>query len=247
MWKKIQSTKWFQKMKQIKVSKTVVLSAAVIVITLSVLLTVTLVNNRAKRSALPDPNTGIEQEIPQKNRESDTKEPPQNEPSEDKPTMTDEEPPILGLPAQGVISKSYSKDIQVFSRTMNDYRVHLGLDVSTAESAPVYAMADGTVSQIWEDPLMGWCLAVNHSGDCQTVYKNLAPDFAGDIATGVSVKSGQLLGTVGDTSVLEFAEEPHLHLEMMVKGESVDPMDYFSASVIAALTEDDIYEEDPGK
>ena len=61
--------------------------------------------------------------------------------------------------------------------------------------------------------------------------------------TGVEVMKGQLLGYVGDTAMLEIAEEPHLHMEMTVAGLQVDPLDYFSEAVIATLSQDTAYEE----
>ena len=59
---------------------------------------------------------------------------------------------------------------------------------------------------------------------------------------GMTVRQGQLLGTVGDTAMVEIADEPHLHMEMTVKGLQVDPLDYFSAAVIATLAEDTAFE-----
>ena len=38
-----------------------------------------------------------------------------------------------------------------------------------------------------------------------------------------------------DTAMLEIADEPHLHMEMTVKGLQVNPLDYFSAAVIASI------------
>ena len=131
--------------------------------------------------------------------------------------------------------------------TLQEYRTHLGIDIATAAGAEVCAVADGTVSQIWEDPLMGWCVALTHAGDCVTVYKNLAKDMAQDLAVNTEIKKGQLLGYVGDSAIMEIAEEPHLHMEMTVKGLQVDPLDYFSAAVITTLSEDTIYEQELGK
>ena len=61
------------------------------------------------------------------------------------------------------------------------------------------------------------------------------------------VEAGQLIGSVGDTAMIEIAEEPHLHMEMTVKGLQVDPLDYFSQEVLNALTEDSIYESETDK
>ena len=91
--------------------------------------------------------------------------------------------------------------------------------------------------------MMGWCVALNHAGECVTVYKNLAKDMAEGLEVGASVLEGQLLGQVGDTALLEVAEDPHLHMEMTVKGLQVDPLEYFSQSVLNTLTEDEIYED----
>ena len=92
--------------------------------------------------------------------------------------------------------------------------------------------------------MMGWSLAISHTGDAVTVYKNLSKQFADGIAVGAEVEAGQLLGSIGDTAMIEIAEEPHLHVEMTVKGLQVDPLDYFSQEVLNALTEDSIYENE---
>jgi murein DD-endopeptidase MepM/ murein hydrolase activator NlpD len=118
---------------------------------------------------------------------------------------------------------------------MGDYRVHLGVDIVTEENAPVYAAADGKIEKIWEDVKMGYCMAVNHSGDCVTVYKNLGATLPEGITEGVSVRSGQLIATVGNSAMVEIAEEPHLHFEMKVGGMDVDPIEYFSKSALEAL------------
>jgi len=95
--------------------------------------------------------------------------------------------------------------------------------------------------------MMGWCVAVAHAGDCLTVYKNLAPELAAGIEANAAVQKGQLIGHVGETALHEIAEEPHLHMEMTVKGLQVDPLEYFSEAVLSTLTEDSIYESELGK
>lgn len=142
----------------------------------------------------------------------------------------------LSLPVQGTLTKGHDATLQVYSSTMGDYRVHLGLDIATAENAPVYAAADGTVEKIWEDAMMGYCVALSHGDDTLSVYKNLSTTLADGITVGQTVKAGQQIGCVGDTATLEMAEEPHLHFEMTVGGLQVDPLDYFSEADVAVLT-----------
>ena len=242
MWKKWKESEFFKKMKQVRVNRAVYLSAIVILMSLAVVLAITAATNRAKKDKLPDvtePDTTVTQQKPEEKPNPDT---------DSQPTIKDETPPEIALPVSaGKLSQKHSVDVQVFSPTLKEWRTHLGIDITTAENAPVCAAADGTVAQIWEDPLMGWCVALSHSGECVTVYKNLAAEMAEGITAGVTVQKGQLLGYVGDSAMMEVAQEPHLHMEMTVKGLQVDPLEYFSAAVLETLSEDSIYEEAPGK
>ena len=229
-------------MKQVRVNRAIYLSAIVILLALAVVLTITAVTNRGKKDNTGLPTGATTDSL---NTSPSTQTPTGS--GADAPTVTPGKIPELALPTEGKLLKEHSVDVQVFSQTMQDWRVHLGVDIATAANAPVCAVADGTVSQIWEDPMMGWCVAVSHTGDCVTVYKNLAKDLAEGLEAGLTVKQGQLLGTVGDTAILEIAEEPHLHMEMTVGGLQVDPLEYFSEAVLATLSEDSAYESEAGK
>ena len=239
MWNKWKQTRLYQKIKEIRFNRAAYITSIVILITLAVVLAITAVTNRAKKRQ-PDPQP--EPEITESTEllpESTDETPTGNIPQTSTPQQT---PPQLTLPTNGKISKAHDADVQVFSQTLQDYRVHLGIDIVTEEAAEVYAAADGTVKKIWEDPMMGWSIAISHSGDCVTVYKNLAKELASGITEGSSVRAGQLIGTVGDSAMVEIAEEPHLHMEMTVKGLQVDPLEYFSQSVVATLSEDTAFE-----
>lgn len=146
-----------------------------------------------------------------------------------------DEPLVLSLPANGKLLKGHDATLQVYSSTMGDYRVHLGVDISTPEGDEVCAAAAGKVSKVWTDPLMGQCVAVDHGDELLTVYKNLSADLASGIAEGKTVKAGQKIGNVGDSAMLEMAEEPHLHFEVTAKGIQVDPLEYFSAADVTAI------------
>ncbi len=243
MLKKWKESEFYQKLKQVRINRAVYMTAIIILLSFSVILAVTVATNRSNKKdddTLPTPD--VSDSIPES--------PSQSEPDgsgDSEPTIKDTVPELALPVSAGVLTKRHSVDTQVFSPTLNEYRVHLGVDISTEASAPVLAVADGKVAQVWEDPMMGWCLAIEHAGDSVSVYKNLAADFAEGISTGVEIKAGQLLGHVGDTAMIEIAEEPHLHLELTVGGIQVDPLDYFSESVKTALTEDSIYEGSDGK
>lgn len=242
MWKKWKESKLCKKLKQVRVNRAIYLSAIVILLALAVVLAITAATNRAKKNAnTPSVSDGVTDQITEP-----ATTPPPTENKDPQPTVNNKVPE-MAAPVSGKLSKAHNAEVQVFSQTLQEYRVHLGIDILTEAAAPVLAAADGTVSNIWQDPMMGWCVALSHNGECLTVYKNLAEELAEGLSAGSSVQKGQLLGYVGDSAMMEIAEEPHLHMEMTVKGLQVDPMDYFSAAVIASLSEDTAFEEEIGK
>mgnify|MGYP003330477446 CR=1 FL=1 len=58
------------------------------------------------------------------------------------------------------------------------------------------------------------------------------------IAAGVPVNAGDVIGAVGDTALIECEEESHLHLELQVNGEAVDPSEYIEMVKISEVYED---------
>ena len=239
----------FEKLKNSKVNRATVVSASLLLVGVLVIAGVTFAANRSKKNELQKPSGS---DTTHTTKAPETKAPeesaPVTEPAETKPASgevskpTSDQLPSFILPVKGAVLKEHDAALQVYSATMGDYRIHLGVDVVTEENAPVYAAADGKVSKIWEDVKMGYCMAIEHSGDCVTVYKNLGKTLPEGIAEGVSVRSGQLVATVGNSAMIEIAEEPHLHFEMTVGGLSVDPLEYYDEKALEALNLDSSYE-----
>jgi murein DD-endopeptidase MepM/ murein hydrolase activator NlpD len=215
-----------------------------LVVALVVIIAAAIASNRSKEpTKLPDDSGN---KITERPTEKPTEKPTEPEATE-KPTgsvggsvSTGNKIPTFILPVSGKITNKHDPTLQVFSPTMQDYRVHIGVDLATKENAPVYAAADGKISKIWVDTLMGYCIAIKHSGDCVTVYKNLAETLPEGIAEGASVRSGQLIATVGESAMVEIADEPHLHFEMTVGELAVDPLEYFDESALESAKKEEI-------
>lgn len=141
----------------------------------------------------------------------------------------DAPPASFVAPTHGSLSKKHDTETLVYSLTMNDYRTHTGIDIVATVGSPVYAAAEGIVGDIWEDPLMGRCMIVSHSGGMTTVYKNLSPDLPAGIEAGAVVNEGDIIAAVGETAMIESADEPHLHFEVILNGEYADPLNYLPA------------------
>ncbi len=151
--------------------------------------------------------------------------------------------PEFASPAVGILGMEHDLDMPVYSKTMDDWRVHRGIDIAAAAGDKVMAAADGVVESVTDDPLYGKTVVISHNGGAKTIYGNLAGELTEGIEAGKSVKCGDIIGCIGDTATLELAEEPHLHFEMTVGGKYVDPMDYISEdSAAASLGKDTGYE-----
>ena len=233
-----------EKVQDEKIRKSYILTAVAICLALIIITVCAVIANRSRDSEIPEQKETEkstvkldETEKPTKSEKATETEKPTQKPSGGS-TNVSTGLPSFTLPVSGTLTNKHDPELQVFSPTMQDYRVHLGIDIQTAENAPVYAAADGTVSKIWVDTLMGYCVAVKHSGNCVTVYKNLAANLPEGIAEGTSVRSGQLIATVGNSAMVEVADEPHLHFEMTVSDLAVDPLEYFDDEALGAITKE---------
>jgi len=154
----------------------------------------------------------------------------------------DATPLKLLLPVSGQLLQGHDLEVPVWSDTMADYRTHCGMDIAAQMGASVCAAADGVIAQVWEDPMMGQCISVKHKGDAMTVYRNLSKVIPVGIEEGVEVRAGQLIANIGESAMIEIAEVPHLHFELMVGDEYADPLDYLADSIKTSLTADVAYE-----
>lgn len=154
----------------------------------------------------------------------------------------DATPLKLLLPVSGQLLQGHDLEVPVWSDTMADYRTHCGMDIAAQMGASVCAAADGVIAQIWEDPMMGQCISVKHKGDAMTIYRNLSKVIPVGIEEGVEVRAGQLIANIGESAMIEIAEVPHLHFELMVGDEYADPLDYLADSIKTSLTADVAYE-----
>ena len=146
---------------------------------------------------------------------------------EKEPEAQEPEKTVFYAPVSGSIMKGHSTETPVFSQTLGDWRVHTGIDIAAEVGTEVKAVADGTVSAVRNDHFMGKTVEVTHNGGIVSVYSNLSNNGI-TVKVGDTVKAGDTLGVVGDTSLTELADESHLHFEILVSGVSVNPLDYIT-------------------
>lgn len=233
MWEKIKKSKFGKACHSFSQKKGAVATLVCLIMALAIVMTASIATNRAKKNQGVGNDVATQESVTTEERTETVTSPTYNNGGSDDVGGNggDNSEFLLSLPVEsGSLAKGHDATLQVWSDTMGDYRVHLGIDIATVENAPVFAAAAGTVERIWDDALMGKCLAISHDGgEIYTIYKNLSATLPDGIEKGSAVSVGQKIGYVGDTAISELADEPHIHLEMTVGGICVNPLEYFDS------------------
>ena len=108
-------------------------------------------------------------------------------------------------------------------------KMHNGIDFAASIGTPVYATADGTVNKV-DVRFSGYgkMVEIDHGFGYRTRYAHMH-DFA--VRKGQHVKRGDLIGYVGNTGL---STAPHLHYEVFINDQRVDPVHYFFNDLTAA-------------
>ena len=145
---------------------------------------------------------------------------PYTEPETRTETETEQAPARFLLPMGSYIVKDYSGDAVVYSKTMQDWRVHTGVDFGDSRGQSVLAIADGKVTDVREDVLWGVVLTVDHGDGITARYCGLEKGSTPEVDT--QVEQGVVIGKLGEIPV-ENKDGPHLHLEIRRNGARIDP------------------------
>ncbi len=127
----------------------------------------------------------------------------------------------ISLPVDGPILTEYTSDSLIYSETLEAWVGHEGIDIEAPEGTVVKAAADGVIKEVYEDELWGIVILIDHGGDLQTRYSNLATKDM--VKVNLKVKKGDSISKVGNTAKIEMMMKPHLHFEVIKNGKLVNP------------------------
>ncbi len=101
-------------------------------------------------------------------------------------------------------------------------KFHAGMDFTAPLSTEIYATGDGTIESVSSGKRgMGNYIIVNHGFGYSSTYAHLE---SFNVKQGQKVHRGDVIGFVGNTGM---SIAPHLHYEIRLNGENVDPVNYF--------------------
>jgi murein DD-endopeptidase MepM/ murein hydrolase activator NlpD len=97
---------------------------------------------------------------------------------------------------------------------------HHGIDLATYSGAPIYATCDGKVTYSGWKTAYGWTVEISNDYGFTTLYGHASKLL---VKNGQTVKKGEVIARVGSSGR---STGPHLHYEVIVKGQSKNPKDY---------------------
>ena len=126
----------------------------------------------------------------------------------------------------GVVRQEYSKDLQIWNETTQDYRNHYGVDIyPTTSDMGVYAAMSGVVSFMDNPSGARDIVVTSEDGSCSIIYRSVTDIL---VEAGQTIYGGQKIASVGKTHYEESLLDPHLHLEIEFgSGNTVDPREHF--------------------
>ena len=99
-------------------------------------------------------------------------------------------------------------------------KFHSGVDYAAPKGTPVFASGSGVLELVKYVNGYGNSIKIRHNSEYQTFYAHMN-GFASGMKPGVRVKKGQIIGYVGSTGR---STGPHLHFEILRKGQRIDPL-----------------------
>ena len=121
---------------------------------------------------------------------------------------------VATLPVTGTISSRYGVSSKIRVST------HTGLDIAATTGTPIKVVADGTVTFAAYSGSYGYLVKVDHGNGVVTWYGHTSKML---VKEGQAVKAGDTIALVGSTGN---STGPHLHFEVRINGEHVNPQKY---------------------
>ena len=141
---------------------------------------------------------------------------------------------LMRTPVDG--ARVTSKFGMRFHPVLHFMKLHGGIDFAAPVGTPIYASGEGQIEFAGPKGPNGNFVKLRHTNGWETLYLHMNR-FADGIVEGAHVSQGQQIGEVGTTGR---STGPHLHYEVHINGEQVDPLDVPADTTAKALDPKDL-------
>lgn len=138
-----------------------------------------------------------------------------------KQTKTTVKPLSFSKPITGEVQKQYSIDKVIYSKTLELWKTHDGIDIASDIGTNVKSIEKGTIEKVYEDSFYGTTIVIDHGQGYKSSYSNL--DKNTSVKEKQTVNKGQVIGKISNTAIGEIKDEPHLHFTLFKDNNNVDP------------------------
>lgn len=109
---------------------------------------------------------------------------------------------------------------------------HQGVDYTPGRGTPIYAIADGTITQSGYAGSYGESITIQHTINGQRIESLYAhmQNNSRRYTTGQTIRMGDIIGTVGSTGI---STGPHVHFEIRLDGTTINPQPWLNNNINA--------------
>jgi murein DD-endopeptidase MepM/ murein hydrolase activator NlpD len=125
---------------------------------------------------------------------------------------------LMGYPCNGPITSPFGDRMHPI---LGYVRFHAGLDFGADYGSPIFAAQSGTVIHAGWYGGYGQSVIIDHGNGITTFYAHTSDLY---VSEGENVQRGQAIAAIGSSGL---STGPHLHFEVRVGGEPVNPVSYF--------------------
>ena len=123
----------------------------------------------------------------------------------------------ITVPVHGEISSEYGNRTNPVT---GEYLMHSGVDIAADQGTEIRAAYSGIVSEVGSNSVGGNYISLVHKDGSETLYCHCSKIIA---EKGAVIRAGETIALVGSTGR---STGPHLHFELTVDGNTVDPLIY---------------------
>ena len=131
----------------------------------------------------------------------------------------------MTTPLEGELMREFTIDDLVYYEAIGEWRVHKGIDIKPKDTLLIESALAGKVEAVNNSEITATEIIIDHGNNVKTLYSNLV---SANVKAGDTVEKGQVIGNLGKTVSIEATDGAHLHFEVIVDGQQINPLDYIT-------------------